>query len=116
MTDVDEYIAKVPEPGRATLIKTRAIIRAAAPKDAVEKISYGMPSFHHKGGLIWYAAFRGHCSLFPIGPELTARFPEELKTYKNTKATLRFPLDKPLPAALLKKLVKARVAENEAKT
>ena len=64
---VDEYLAKVPEPARGTLNKIRAAIKAAAPKDATETISYGIPAFRHKEVLIWFAAFADHCSLFPTG-------------------------------------------------
>jgi len=115
-TSVDEYLAAVPEPAQSTLRKLREMIRAAAPKDAVEKISYGMPAFYYKGGLMAYAAFNKHCSLFPMNASLVTTFEKELAGYKTSKGTIQFPPDKPLPAALVKKLVKARVAENEAKT
>lgn len=112
---VDEYLAGVPEPARTTLGKLRATIRAAAPKDATEKISYGMPAFYYKGGLVAYAAFKGHCSLFPMDGGITKEFAAELAKYEVAKGTIRFALDKPLPAALVRKIVKARVAKNEAK-
>jgi uncharacterized protein YdhG (YjbR/CyaY superfamily) len=111
---VDEYLAIVPEPARTTLTKIRATIRAAAPKEATEGISYGMPMFKYKGMLVGFAAFSKHCSLFPgAGP--IAELQEELKSFPISKGTIQFPMDKPLPAALVKKLVKARVAENERK-
>ena len=113
--DVGEYLAGVPEPARGTLMKLRAVIRSAAPADATEAISYGMPAFKHKGPLIGYAAFAGHCSLFPMNASLIEEFKDELKNYSTSKGTIRFPVDKPPPAALVKKIVKARVAENEAK-
>ena len=113
-TTVDEYLAGVPEPARGTLQKLRETIRAAAPKDAIEKISYGMPAFYYKGGLVGYAAFAKHCSLFPMNSSLVKNFEAELAGYKTSKGTIQFPQDKPLPAALVKKIVKARVAENEA--
>jgi uncharacterized protein YdhG (YjbR/CyaY superfamily) len=112
---VEAYLAAVPEPGRATLEKIRAVIRSAAPKEATEAISYGMPAFKHKGGLLAYAAFKNHCSLFPMSMAVIAQFSEELKPFQTSKGTLQFPLDKPLASALVKKLVKAKVAENEAK-
>jgi uncharacterized protein YdhG (YjbR/CyaY superfamily) len=113
--NVDEYIERVPEPGRSTLNKMRATIKAVAPKDATEVISYGMPAFHYKGALVYYAAFSDHCSFFPGSAGLITEFKDELKGYSISKGTIRFPLDKPLPAALLKKFVKARVAENDLK-
>jgi uncharacterized protein YdhG (YjbR/CyaY superfamily) len=111
---VDEYIARVPEPARSTLKKVRAAIRAAAPPDAIETISYRIPAFKYKGMLAWYAAFSDHCSLFP-GASGIAALASDLKKYSVSKGTIRFPIDKPLPAALIKKLVKARVAENESR-
>ena len=113
--DVDEYLAGVPEPARSTLNKVRAAIRAAAPAEATEAISYQMPAFRYKGALVAYAAFSKHCSFFPMSAALLDAFQDELGNYRTSKGTIQFPLDKPLPAALVKKLVKARVAQNEAK-
>jgi uncharacterized protein YdhG (YjbR/CyaY superfamily) len=111
---VDEYLAKVPEPARTTLNKVRAVIRSVAPPEATEGISYGIPTFKYKGMLASFAAFSDHCSLFPgAGP--TIEFKNELKNFQASKGTIRFAPDKPLSAALLKKLVKARIAENERK-
>ena len=111
---VDEYLAIVPEPARSTLVKVRATIRAVAPRGATESISYGMPMFKYKGMLVGFAAFSKHCSLFPgAGP--IAALKDELKGFPTSKGTIQFPLDKPLPGALVKKLVKARIAENEGK-
>src|SRR5580698_4715601 len=97
--EVEAYLASVPEPARATLEKMRAMIRAAAPKDATEAISYKIPSFQYKGGLVWYAAFKNHCSFFPMDHSLTEEFAEELKRYKTSKGTIQFPVDQPLPKA-----------------
>jgi uncharacterized protein YdhG (YjbR/CyaY superfamily) len=108
---VDEYLAAVPEPARSTLNEIRATIRSAVPPEATESISYGIPVFKHKGVVVWFAAFRDHCSLFP-GASVIAAFKNELKDYQTSKGTIRFPVDKPLPAALLTKLVKARIAES----
>jgi uncharacterized protein YdhG (YjbR/CyaY superfamily) len=105
---VDEYLAAVPEPARSTLEKVRATIRTVVPAETEEVISYGMPAFKHKKVLVWYAAFSEHCSLFPT-PSVIEQFKEELKSYKIAKGTIQFPVDKPLPAALLKKVVKARL-------
>ncbi len=112
---VEAYLAQVPEPARTTLEKLRATIRAAAPKEATEAISYGMPSFQYKGGLVAYAAFKQHCSFFPMGSAAIEEFAEELKGFRVSKGTIQFPLDKPLPAGLVKKMVKACVTRNEAK-
>jgi uncharacterized protein YdhG (YjbR/CyaY superfamily) len=114
--DVDAYLAGVPEPARTTLEKLRATIRAAAPKEAIEEISYGIPAFRHKGGLVAYAAFKTHCSFFPMSASMLDDFAEDIKGYRTSKGTLHFPMDKPLPAALVKKMVKARVVENEARS
>jgi uncharacterized protein YdhG (YjbR/CyaY superfamily) len=111
---VDEYLNRVPEPARIALNKVRAVIRSVAPPDATEGISYGIPTFKYKGVLASFAAFSDHCSLFPgAGP--TIEFKNELKNFRISKGTIRFALDKPLPAILLRKLVKARIAENERK-
>jgi uncharacterized protein YdhG (YjbR/CyaY superfamily) len=112
---VEAYLAEVPEPARTTLEKTRATIRAAAPKEATECISYGMPAFRYRGALVGYAAFKDHCSFFPMSAALIDTMAEELKGYRTSKGTLQFASDKPLPAALVKKMVKARVADNEKK-
>ena len=112
---VDEYLAGLPEPARTTLNRIRSMIRAAAPAEATEAIGYGMPTFRYKGALVAYAAFSNHCSLFPMSLAVMGAFQEELKRFDTSKGTIRFPLDKPLPAALVKKLVKARVAEKERK-
>jgi uncharacterized protein YdhG (YjbR/CyaY superfamily) len=111
--NVDEYLAGVPEPARSTLNKVRAAIRAAAPPGATEAISYGMPAFRYKGALVGYAAFSRHCSFFPMSAALIEAFQNELKDFPTSKGTIRFPVDKPLAAALVKKLVKARIAQNE---
>jgi uncharacterized protein YdhG (YjbR/CyaY superfamily) len=112
---VDAYLAAVPEPARSTLEKMRVLIRSAAPAEATEAIGYGMPTFRYKGALVAYAAFKNHCSLFPMNASLVEAFKDELKEYKTSKGTIQFTVEKPLPAALVKKLVKARVAENEQK-
>jgi uncharacterized protein YdhG (YjbR/CyaY superfamily) len=96
------------------LNKVRAVIRSVAPSEATEGISYGIPTFKYKGMLASFAAFSDHCSLFPgAGP--TIEFKNELKNFQTSKGTIRFAPNKPLAAALLKRLVKARVAENERK-
>ena len=112
--NVDEYLAGVPEPARSTLNKMRAAIRSTVPPEATETISYGMPAFKHKGVLVWFAAFSKHCSLFP-GSSVIEAFKNELKGFTTSKGTIHFPTDKPLPTALVRKMVKARVAQTESK-
>jgi uncharacterized protein YdhG (YjbR/CyaY superfamily) len=112
---VEQYLAAVPEPARTTLNKIRAIIRSVAPPEATEAIGYGMPTFRYKGALMGFAAFKNHCSLFPMSSSLIEAYKDDLKNFRTAKGTIQFPLDKPLPAALVKKLVKARVAQNEQK-
>jgi uncharacterized protein YdhG (YjbR/CyaY superfamily) len=112
--NVDEYLAGVPEPARSTLKRMRAVIRSVVPPQATETISYGIPAFKYKGSLVWFAGFSDHCSLFPTASVIQT-FKNELKGYKTSKGTIRFPVDEPLPDALLKKLVKARVAQVEDK-
>jgi uncharacterized protein YdhG (YjbR/CyaY superfamily) len=112
--NVDEYLAGIPEPARSTLNKIRAAIRSAVPPEATETISYRIPAFKDKGVLVWFAAFSNHCSLFPTASIVEA-FKNELKGFSTSKGTIQFPADKPLPTALVKKLVKARVVQNESK-
>jgi uncharacterized protein YdhG (YjbR/CyaY superfamily) len=112
--NIDEYLAGVPEPARSTLNKMRAAIRSAVPPEASETISYRIPAFKHKGVLVWFAAFSDHCSLFPTAAVIEA-FKNELKGFSTSKGTIQFPTDKPLPTALIKKMMKARVAQNESK-
>ena len=114
-SDVEKYLAEVPEPARSTLQKVRRLIKSAAPREATEAISYGIPAFKYNGMLVAYAAFKDHCSFFPASGELLREFADELKDYPCSKGTIRFAMDKPLPAAIIKKLVEARVAKNDAK-
>jgi uncharacterized protein YdhG (YjbR/CyaY superfamily) len=111
---VDEYLARVPEPARSTLNKLRAAIRTAVPPEANETISYRIPAFRYKGILVWFAAFSKHCSLFPTA-SIIETFKDDLKDYSISKGTIQFPTDRPLPTALVKRLVKARVAQMESK-
>jgi len=112
--NVDEYISGVSEPARSMLQKMRAAIRSAVPSEATETISYRMPAFRHDGVLVWFAAFADHCSLFPSAAVIE-KFKHELKGFSTSKGTIHFPINKPLPITLIKKLVKARVAQNENK-
>jgi uncharacterized protein YdhG (YjbR/CyaY superfamily) len=114
-SDVDKYLAKVPEPARTTLTRLRELIRSVVPPETIEVLSYRIPTFRYKGGLVAYAAFKNHCSFFPMSSTLLGEFPKDVAKYRSSKGTLQFPLDKPLPAALVKKLVKARIEEQDAK-
>ena len=107
---VDAYIAAVPEPPRTTLVRLREIIRSAVPKEAVEVISYGIPAFKLSKPFFGFAAFKSHLSVLPFSGSLFNNFTDELKPYTRTKSSLHLPFDKPLPAALIRKLVRARVA------
>jgi uncharacterized protein YdhG (YjbR/CyaY superfamily) len=108
---VSEYLAAVPPPMRKALAAMRATIREAAPK-AEEKISYGIPTYKLNGPLIHWAAFKNHASLIGVDKGLLEHFASELKPFQTAGSTIRFTAEKPLPAALVKKIVKYRVAQN----
>jgi len=113
-TSVEDYLAALPEEPRVALEKLRKTIKAAAP-EATETISYQMPAFKDQGRfLVSYAAFKDHCSLFPASEAVIEELGEELKPYFSGKGTIRFQASKPLPAALVKRIVKARLEENAA--
>jgi uncharacterized protein YdhG (YjbR/CyaY superfamily) len=112
---VDEYLAAVPAPQRTTLQKVRAVIQSVLPDGATECISYRIPVVKYKGMLVGYAAFSDHCSLFGMSGTLFGPFREELKKYSTSKGTIRFPVDKPLSATLVKRLVKHAIAQKDAK-
>ena len=111
---VDGYLATLPKDARAALEKLRKTIKAAAPK-ATEGISYQIPTFKHQGVLVAFAAFEGHCGFYIISEGVLRAHAAELKDFELNKASIRFSANKPIPAALVTKLVKARVAENEAR-
>jgi uncharacterized protein YdhG (YjbR/CyaY superfamily) len=115
--DVDTYLAAVPEPARSTLQKLRHRIKAAAPQ-AEEVISYQMPTYKHLGrALVGFAAWKNFCSLYPYTGSVWTEFKDELKGYGTSpsKGAIQFPVDKPLPASLVKKIVKARIKEIESR-
>lgn len=111
--DADAYLAKLSADKRATLEKVRQAIRAAAP-NAEEGMSYGMPAFIQGKPIAGYNASAQHCSYFPMSGAITVQFEDELAKYEVSKGGFRFPIGKPPSAALIKKLVKARLAETEA--
>jgi len=110
---VDAYIAAVPRDVKSKLKQLRRIIKSAAPK-ADEKISYGIPYYAYNGGLAYFAVFKKHISLF-VMPSIVAEHKKELRRYETTKSAVHFPHGRPLPVALIKKLVKAGIRKNEAK-
>jgi uncharacterized protein YdhG (YjbR/CyaY superfamily) len=111
---IDDYLAAVPEPAHSALQKVRSAIRSALPPAATETISYKIPAFRHGEIIIWFAAFANHCSIFPTS-RVIEMFKRDLKPYTTSKGTIQFPTGKPIPAALIKKLVKARLAQVAAK-
>jgi uncharacterized protein YdhG (YjbR/CyaY superfamily) len=111
---VSEYIALFPEKEQVILENIRQIIKETAP-EAEEGLGYGMPSFKYKGPLVYYAAFKKHCSFFPGNSTLIRSLDEELAAYKTSKGTIQFTADNPLPDALIKKIVLLRMQENEEK-
>jgi uncharacterized protein YdhG (YjbR/CyaY superfamily) len=110
---VDEYIAAFPENVKSILQELRQVIRSAAP-EAQEVISYKMPAFKLNGLLLWFAAFKNHIGFFPKASAIEA-FEKELSGYEVSKGTIRFPLDKPIPFDLVRKIVKYRLKENLSK-
>lgn len=109
---IDEYLAALSDDKRAALEKLRKAIRAAAPK-AVECICYRLPAFRLDGKpLVAFGAAAGHCAFYPMSASTVAAHKDELNSYDTSKGTIRFAPEKPLPAALVRKLVKARIAEN----
>ncbi len=109
---VDEYFDRLQPESRAALQRLRRTIRAAAP-EAEEVISYRMPAFKHHGMLVYYAAFKDHLSLFVGSPAVRRKFARELKPFAAGKGTVHFTRERSLPAGLVTRIVRARVAENE---
>jgi len=112
-TDIDTYIANYPNNVQVLLRRIRATIKKAAPK-AQEAISYGIPTYKLNGNLVHFGAFKDHVSFFPTSSG-TAAFKKEISKYKVSKGTIQFPLDKPLPLDLIKKIVAFRVKESNLK-
>jgi uncharacterized protein YdhG (YjbR/CyaY superfamily) len=110
ISSIDEYIAAFPPETKKILQELRATIKAAAP-DAVEKISYQIPTFYLNGNLVHFAAFKNHIGFYPTPSGIQA-FKQELSIYESAKGSVQFPIDKPLPLKLVGKIVKFRVAEN----
>lgn len=111
--NVDEYIAGFPLPVQKRLNTLRDAVIKTAP-DAQEVISYGMPAYKQNGMLLYFAAHKNHIGFYPMGSGIEA-FKEEITEYKSAKGSVQFPMDKPLPLALIKRIVKFRVEKNKEK-
>ena len=109
---IDDYLARLPDDKRAALERLRKTIKAVAPK-AEECISYRLPAFRlHEKMLVAFGAAANHCAFYPMSSSTVEAFKDELREYRTSKGTIRFQADTPLPAALVRKLVKARIKEN----
>ncbi len=113
VSTIDEYIGLFPDDVQNILQEIRQVIKSTAP-DATEKISYQMPTFYLKGNLVHFAAFKNHIGFYPV-PSGIEKFKEELSQYKGGKGSVQFPLDKPMPYDLIKRIVLFRVEENLSK-
>ena len=110
---VDQYIKTLPPASKEKIIELRNLIKKIAP-EAEELISYNMPSFNYHGRLVYYAAFKSHIGFYPMASGIAA-FQNEITKYKWAKGSVQFPLDKPLPSALIKKIIQFRIKENREK-
>ena len=108
--DVDAYIAAAPKEARPKLVQLRKLVKAVAP-EALESISYAMPYYKYHGALVGFAAFKNHIGFY-VGT-LVQQHTRELEGYEITRGAVRFPLDKPLPVAIIKKLLKERIVTNK---
>ncbi|MDD5772080.1 MAG: DUF1801 domain-containing protein [bacterium] len=112
LTTIDKYVSSFPKNVQDILKKLRLVIKETAPQ-AEETINYGIPTFKLNGNLVHFAAFKNHIGFYPT-PSAIATFKKELSPYKQAKGSVQFPLDKPIPFDIIKKIVKYRVKENEA--
>ena len=112
--NIDDYLGLQSLESRKALEKLRQIILSVAP-DAEEVISYAMPAFNYHGMLVGFAGWKNHSGFYPWNSRTIAEFKDELKGYKTSKGAIQFPLEKPIPVALVKKIVKARMKDNLAK-
>jgi uncharacterized protein YdhG (YjbR/CyaY superfamily) len=108
---VDDYIMAVSKESRTKLLQLRRITKTTAP-EAKESISYRMPYYNYYGALVWFAAFKNHISIF-VRPPVIEEHRHELRRYETTKSAVHFPINKPLPVTLIKKLIKARKLKNK---
>ena len=108
---IDTYLAAQPHDVRRTLTLIRRAIQAAAPA-AIESVSYGLPAFRlNDRPLVAFRAAKAHCAIYPMSPDVIRTLADELSAYDVSKGTIRFPIDAPLPAALVKRIVKLRAGE-----
>lgn len=118
VAEVESCLAAIPEPARATLLTVRETIRSVAPPGATEEVTYGVPAFRspapNAGRLAGYAAGKKFCSYYPMSGSVLTTLKDAVKAYPTSKGALQFPLDKPLPAALIEKLIQTRLKEIEA--
>lgn len=115
LAEVETYLAALPEDSRATLENLRQTVKSLVP-DAVEVLSYGMPTFKYRGHpLVYYAAWKNHCSYYPLTQAVGEACGEDLKGYETEKGTLRFPIGHQFPDALVGKIVEARMQEIDEK-
>ncbi len=114
VSSVDRYISGFPQHIQEKLQEMRSIIRSVAPV-ATEKISYGIPTFYLQGNLVHFAGYAKHIGFYP-GAAAISTFTEELKGYKSAKGSVQFPIEQPLPAELIRQIVRLRVEENLGKT
>lgn len=112
-SSVNEYIRSFPKETQKILNELRTVLKATAP-EAIEKISYQIPTFYLNGNLVHFAAFKNHIGFYPTSSGISA-FQDELKEYKSSKGSVQFPVDKPLPIDLIKRIVRYRVIENTRK-
>ena len=112
---IDEYIAAFPKDIQSILQELRQVIRDAAP-EAKETISYQMPTFKLNGNLVSFAAWKDHIGFYPAGPSAIRAFKKELSPFRQSKGTIHFPLDKPIPFELVRKIVKFRVKQDKSRT
>jgi uncharacterized protein YdhG (YjbR/CyaY superfamily) len=112
--NIDDYAGRFPKEVQQLLKKMRLTIKKSAPK-ATETISYGIPAFTLNGNLVHFAAYKGHIGFYPGGSAVTA-FKKELSAFKGAKGSVQFPLDAPLPLALVSRIVKFRVKQSLSKT
>lgn len=115
ITPIDKYLADVPDDYRMALEKLRITILKNAPKGTEETIGYGIPIFKWNGALIGFASFKKHCSLFSCSGSALKKMKSDFKDFKGTLSAVHFTPEKPVPVALVKKLIKIRVEETKAK-
>lgn len=113
ISNIPEYISQFPESAQEKLQEIYTLIKQTAP-EAIEKISYGIPTFYLHGNLVHFAAYKNHIGFYPA-PSGLEKFQEEISKYKHSKGAVQFPLDKPIPKKLIAQIVKYRMQQNKTK-